>query len=126
MSASLRKDRGIEEVVAPNNAVLKQIGGINSPYSPQATGLDKIPEANVTDDLDALTPAMECIEGNRRGVIKSIADDNAALPLLVSAVIEFKSEDAAGPVIDVTYTRAELEKSSITFFKQQLEGEINV
>lgn len=126
MSASQRKDRAADEIISTSNPVMKRMNGVNSPYSPQATGLDKIPEANVTVPIDDLEPTVECIEGNRRGVIKTVTDDGGDPAAVTEVVITFVNIEGAEPEKDITYTERELEESSITFFKKQLPETINV
>lgn len=126
MSASQRKDAAEQNIVPANDPVMKTINGMNSPYSVQATGLDKISEIDKTKPIDDIVPGDECLEGNRRGIVKTVSDDGEETPAVTEIVVLFKNETGSGPQSETTYSRSEIENSTIVFFKTQLPEDINV
>ena len=110
MGASTRKDYGSDAIVAENNETMKQVNTVNSPYSVQATGHDKV-KANyipvTSENLDALADNTRVLLGNKEGYVKStLLSTGDTAPPLVSAVITVL--DKTKTEIDTSYTKAEL------------------
>ena len=71
-----RKDYGTGAIVKPNEAVVKFIDALNSPFSVQALGLSLTPErfanALIPTDRTELSVGDEVLFGNSIGVIKTL------------------------------------------------------
>ena len=107
MGASARKDYGSGAIVPENNETMKAINWINSPYSIQATGHDKVKDNLIeinSDNLDALAVNTRVLLGNKPGYVKTVTDTPG--PPLVSAVITVLDKEKNE--VDTTYTKAEL------------------
>lgn len=107
----------IAGLIDQGNEVMRQVTFMNSPYSPQATGLDRHPEKYVRMDsagIDALTTNTTVYVGNQDGYVKTVT---GAAPV-TSIVITLPNEGKTGTV-DTTFTKAQLLDSRNIFFEKK-------
>ena len=104
-------------LIASGNETMRQVTYMNSPYSVQATGLDKHPEKYIlmtSANIDALIKGTIVNVGNQDGYIKTVTGSNP----VTSIVISIPNEGETG-IIDTTYTKAQLLASRNIFFQSK-------
>mgnify|MGYP003640323948 CR=1 FL=1 len=97
--------------VALNNEVLKRVNHMNSPYSVQATGADKLLVVSTAAIFNSLTPRTKVLWGNNHGYLKTITDDT-------SLVYVYKNHK--GEPVETTKTMAEVIASGSMFIVNDL------
>lgn len=108
MGATARKDYGSDAIIADNNETLKRVNTMNTPYSVQASGVDKIDgRLQVIDSTtaDSITARQRVLWGNKEGYIKSVTLGADPFPL-VSCVIAYLDKEKVE--VTQTFTKAQL------------------
>lgn len=120
MSAVARKDYGANAKIPLSNSTMRLINSINSPYSPQATGIDKEPGGYIQitkANLDSLTTNTRVLFGNVQGYVKTVTLDTEEDPELnvgfISCVIAVLDKEKVEQL--TTYTADQLIASGNLF-----------
>lgn len=109
MSSISRKDS--KQIIAENNNTMKRVNFMNTPYSVQSTGADKIEgkviEVTTETLFNALSTRQRVLMGNKEGHIKTITESTS----LVITTYDLEKNE-----INTTYTMAQVLSSGNLFF----------